>query len=473
MQLTRIFSLFFTAIVALSLIYTGSGCANIVPPSGGPRDTLAPQIIRVSPANETKHFNEKKITFGFDEYVELNDAYKNMVISPLPKIMPQVDRKLKTVTIRLKDSLEKNTTYVFNFKDVIKDLNEGNKAKDLLYVVTTGDYFDSLQLSGNIKMAKTAKADSTLTVMLHSNLEDSAVAKQRPMYIAKVDTSGDFLFRYLKPGTYRLYGLKDEGGSYLYTSPQQVFAFADSPVVVSTTPPEPIRLYAYAEEEDKEASEKEEPELNKKERRIKFQTNLQGNSQDLLEPFKITFPNALKTYNPEKMVLSTDSTFTPETTHKFTLDSTRHEITMNIPWKEGTLYNLVLAKDFATDSLDRGLLKPDTIRFTTKAVKDYGRAELTFNNLDTSLHPVLLISQGGNIKNSFPLTANILKIDLYNPGDYEISVLYDRNNNGKWDPGDFYNHIQPELIIPLDRKLNFKANWDLEPEINLKSPPAK
>ncbi|WP_090393268.1 Ig-like domain-containing domain [Niabella drilacis] len=472
MQIKRLIGLCFTAVTALLLIYTGSGCANIVAPSGGPRDSLPPQIVRADPPNESKHFDQKKIVFYFNEYVELNDVYQNLVVSPLPKMVPQVDRKLKTVTVKLKDTLKANTTYVLNFTNVIKDITEGNKAKDMLYVVTTGDYFDSLQLSGNVKMAQTVKPDSTLTVMLHSNLDDSAVYKQNPDYIARLDSSGNFLFRYLRPGTYRLYAIKSEGGAYIYTSKQQVFAFADSAIEITPTPPPPVRLYAYAEEEKAQGSgTEEEPELDKKEKRLKFQSNLQSGKQDLLAPVRLTFPSALKNFFPEKMVLTTDSTYTPATGYKFTLDSTRRIITMNIEWKEGTRYNLILPKDFASDSLDRGLLKPDTLQFATMERKEYGQAQITFNNLDTSVHPVLLMSQGGSLRNAFPLRTNILDIDLYAPGEYELQILFDRNGNGKWDPGNFDKHIQPEIIVPLDRKLTFKANWTLEPEINLKPPP--
>lgn len=472
MQIKRLIGLFFAVATALLLIYSGSGCANIIAPSGGPRDSLPPQIVRVDPPNQSKHFDQQKITFYFNEYVDLNDVYQNLVVSPLPKSLPRVDRKLKTVTVRLNDSLKKNTTYVLNFTNAIKDITENNKAKDMLYVVTTGDYFDSLQLSGNVKMAKTVKPDSTLTVMLYSNLADSAVLKQNPDYIARLDSTGDFLFRYLRPGTYRLYATKSSG-SYMYTSKQQVFAFADSPVVISTVPPPPIRLYAYVEEEEAQAGKagSEEPEPDKKEKRLKFQANVQSGKQDLLAPLQLIFPTALKNYFPEKMVLTTDSTYTPVTGYKFTLDSTRRVITMNIQWKEGTQYNLILPKDFASDSLDRGLLKPDTLKFVTMERKEYGQARLTFNNLDTSVHPVLLTSLGGVQKNAFPLKTNILEIDLYAPGEYDLQILFDRNGNGQWDPGNFEKHIQPEIIVPLDRKLNFKANWLLEPEINLKPPP--
>ncbi|MCH5690141.1 Ig-like domain-containing protein [Niabella sp. W65] len=146
--------------------------------------------MSVNPENKTLNFKQKEIKIEFDEYVELNDIYKNLIVSPLPKIMPDVSRKLRTVTVKIKDTLQPNTTYVYNFANAIKDLNEGNKGKDLLYVVSTGNYIDSMELSGRVKMARTGKADSTLSVMLYSNLDDSAVMKERPRYVTTVDSSG-------------------------------------------------------------------------------------------------------------------------------------------------------------------------------------------------------------------------------------------------------------------------------------------
>lgn len=454
---------------AMAWMLGNSGCASVVPPSGGPRDSLAPQVAHVEPANETKFFKDKRITFSFNEYVDLDNVYKNLIISPLPKVFPDVQRKLKTVVVKLKDSLQPNTTYVFNFTNVVKDVNEGNKVKDLLYVVSTGAYFDSLQLSGNVRMANNGKPDSTISVMLHTNMDDSAVAKERPRYVAHVDSSGNFLFRYLAPGTYRVYALKDESGSYLYTSNKQVFAFADNPVVLSPQPPPPLHLYAYSGEEE-EKQPPQQPEGNKKEKRLKFTTNLQGTQQDLLEPLIITFENPLKIFDPAKMQLSTDSAFVTATGQKFSIDSTRRIVTMNVTWQEATRYNLILDKEFASDSSDRQLLKTDTLTFTTRAKKDYGQAKITFRNVDLSVNPVLLILQGGKVKDGFPITGNVLELALYNPGEYDLQILHDTNKNGKWDPGVFFTeHRQPEMVFPLDRKLIIKPNWSTEPEIIIKN----
>lgn len=55
-----------------------------------------------------------------------------------------------------------------------------------------------------------------------------------------------------------------------------------------------------------------------------------------------------------------------------------------------------------------------------------------------------------------------------NPGDYKISVIIDSNNNGRWDPGNFYTKKEPEKVTlykSLENKFTFpvRANWELGP----------
>ncbi len=51
---------------------------------------------------------------------------------------------------------------------------------------------------------------------------------------------------------------------------------------------------------------------------------------------------------------------------------------------------------------------------------------------------------------------------LFMPGEYEVRILYDTNQNGVWDPGDFSKHLQPEIVVPIKRKINVKSDWDNE-----------
>ena len=100
-------------LIAFSLM-NGSGCANIIPPMGGPRDSLPPQLLKATPGDSTRNFSGNKITFTFDEFVDVQNIQENLSVSPLPKMNPSVEFKLNTVTVKLKYTLESNTTYILD-----------------------------------------------------------------------------------------------------------------------------------------------------------------------------------------------------------------------------------------------------------------------------------------------------------------------------------------------------------------------
>ena len=464
---------FFLLILLIPKIMVLTGCASIIPPTGGPRDTIPPVLLKSTPGDSSKNFKDKTITFTFDEYVELQDAQTNLLVSPLPKIPPFVEAKLKTVIVKIKDTLEPNTTYYYNFGKSIKDYTEGNVLPNFSYIFSTGNIIDSLEFSGKVVLAETGGVDSTLIVMLHKNPDDSAVIKDSPRYIARLDSMGNYHFRYLPSGTFYLYALKDQGNTGKYLSPSQLFAFADSPV--ETRPgAQPVTLYAFVEK-------KEEPRpgaqvsFNRgtggrtEERRLKFSTTTSnGNEQDLLTSFSILFDTPLRNFDSSKLELSTDSSFIKDTTYSWEQDSLKKKLTLNIKWKENTFYNLILDKEFASDTSGRKLLKTDTIKFHTKKPADYGSLKISFNNFDSTKNPVLQVIQAGTLVNSFPVTKPDLLVPMIVPGDYELRMLYDQNKNGKWDTGDFFGkRIQPEKVRPLNKKITIKASWDNEYEVTL------
>ncbi|QOI96780.1 MAG: Ig-like domain-containing protein [Flammeovirgaceae bacterium] len=60
------------------------------------------------------------------------------------------------------------------------------------------------------------------------------------------------------------------------------------------------------------------------------------------------------------------------------------------------------------------------------------------------------------------------RFDNLLPGEYQIRVVLDKNDNGKWDPGNYHLNIEPEMITFYtddtgSKKLNLKANWELGP----------
>ncbi len=188
----------------------------------------------------------------------------------------------------------------------------------------------------------------------------------------------------------------------------------------------------------------------------------------MLENFFFHFETPLKNFDSTKIRLTTDCTFIPVNGYHWEFDSTMKTATLLYQWKEKTLYNFILEKEFATDTLGQQLLKGDTLSFSTKATAEYGKLSLRFRNLDLSKNPVLQFVQNNAVIKSFPLTSEVLTQPLFLPGEYNLRILYDNNKNGKWDPGEFFGkHLQPELVKPLERKINVRPNWSDEIQIAL------
>ena len=464
----RIF-LCFLIILSVLKIAVLSGCANIIPPTGGDRDSLPPHLVKVTPPDSSTNFSKKTITFTFDEYItEPQDFFKNLIVSPTYVKAPVYEVKLRTLTINIKDTLEPNTTYYYNFGDAIKDVNEGNVLHDFSYIFTTGNIIDTLQLAGKVLLAETGGTDSTLYVMLYKSGVDSAVINDRPRYIARVDGKGNFRFLYLPSGSYFIY-VMNEGRLY---SERSLFGFSDSAVEIKPNAP-PVTIYAFVETKEQTPVSTinfgggNRPGVKSDERRLRFSTNLSGNSQDLLGDFNLKFEQPLRNFDSTKLQLSTDSAFN-STAGSWQMDSLKKNLTLKINWKENTLYHLILDKDFAEDSSGRKLLKTDTISFTTRKQGDYGSLKISFTNIDLSKNPVLQVSQNGTVVKTFPLSAAELYRPLFSPGEYELSILYDENKNGHWDPGKFFEgKKQPELVKPLNKKITIRSNWDNEFEITL------
>lgn len=78
----RFFILFITLFVLAAFnVIINSGCANIIPPSGGPRDSIPPVPLKFTPSDSTLHFNGKHITITFNEYINLQNVREQMIIS--------------------------------------------------------------------------------------------------------------------------------------------------------------------------------------------------------------------------------------------------------------------------------------------------------------------------------------------------------------------------------------------------------
>jgi hypothetical protein len=213
------------------LVLVLTSCAKRGSITGGLKDTIAPILKASYPKNFSINFKGDEIKLVFDENIKLKNLNKQLIISPPmknePLILPTTVSKF--ITIKIKDTLQPNTTYSFNFGQSIADNNEGNPLNQFKYVFSTGSYIDSLALGGRVKDAYNKEVESFVSVMLYeinAAFKDSIVYKENPRYITNtLDSLKTFRLENLKAGKYLLVAMKDNGGNNKFNPKKDKIGF--------------------------------------------------------------------------------------------------------------------------------------------------------------------------------------------------------------------------------------------------------
>jgi len=459
-------SLFIKIILALYLAPSMISCANIVPPGGGPRDSIPPYPVLSNPKDSAINIQPKEIVIGFNEYITTTNLQENVVVSPSMKSNPLIESNLNKIRIRIKDSLMPNTTYSIQFGNAIRDVNEGNIAQNYTYVFSTGNQIDSGSIQGTVLVAESGKSDSTLIVVLQPTDNDTAIFKNRPAYYTKINGKGKFAFKYLPFTQYHVFVLPNDY-TKKYDDSTKLFAFLDNPVKVSNNK-DSIKLYAFQafqKIEKKKINNNNNKLLKRNTPTLKYSKSLEGKEQDLLHPLQLFFETPIHLNDSFPIVLTdTLNNITKGFTVK--LDSSNaNKIEINYAWPSNTKFHLLIPQRSLKDSLENILIKSDTLAFTTKPTTAYGACAIKVNGYEAYHNPILLLTQDDKIRFSFPINTANFNVAQLPPGDYQIKILEDDNKNGKWDTGKFgfgKGKQQPEKVWVLPNKLTIRADWENE-----------
>ena len=205
-----------------------ASCANRGQgPQGGPRDSIPPAILKEVPVNGTLNFNAKEILVYFDEYIQMNDVQKHVLISPPQQTPPEVKAIGKHMSVVFQEQLQDSTTYTIDFGAAICDYNEKTPLEGYVFSFSTGDVIDSLAISGTIYNAANLDPVTEVLVGIHRNPHDSAFTSLPFSRITRANSEGHFTIHNIQPGTYRIYALNDISRDYLY-QPGEAFAWSDS-----------------------------------------------------------------------------------------------------------------------------------------------------------------------------------------------------------------------------------------------------
>ncbi|MES2558639.1 MAG: Ig-like domain-containing protein [Bacteroidota bacterium] len=215
----------------LASILLLASCAQIVAPTGGPKDDQPPKVEKEQPANKSIHFSEQKITLKFDEYVQLKDVEEQVIISPPMEDKPIFTVSGKTIVIELPGKLQPGITYTINFGNSIVDNHESNVLSSYSYIFSTGPHIDTLQINGSIKQAFDLKTEKGLSVCLYpiDIFTDSTIFNNKPHYFTKTNDAGLFTLPNLPDEYFKLIVFKDENKNLKYNQ-SELIAFTEKSV---------------------------------------------------------------------------------------------------------------------------------------------------------------------------------------------------------------------------------------------------
>jgi uncharacterized protein (DUF2141 family) len=218
------------------LWYVVMSCATQSTPMGGPKDSIPPTVTRYIPKPNQTNFKGKEITVEFSEAIVLNNPKEEIIL--IPSTGKKTEFKLKGNTLVIIPELpwRDSTTYNVNFREGVKDITEGNPAKDrtkgepedLHLAFSTGPIIDTLSISGNVKNGLNETIPENITIALY-NTDTFDIFDDTPDYFTKSNKEGRFSITNLKKGNYRLYAFEDKNKNLKAETRSEKFGFvADS-----------------------------------------------------------------------------------------------------------------------------------------------------------------------------------------------------------------------------------------------------
>lgn len=379
---------------------------------------------------------------------------------------------------------------------------------------------------------ETADFVNVMLYEIDSTYTDSAIYKETPNYVLNtLDSLNTFTLENLKEGTYRMVALKEENSDLRFDSKRDLIGFISEDIQVPTDQDYEIKLYKQLADRDLKRPTHEaknrihvgytggldglqikaaDESLIKKSRITKLDKKdtlqywfepiknldsilVKGSWDDYEDEFMVQLKDlkkdSLKISKYGEFKLRTDielSATTPmelldpskitlidkdSTSINFTtrLDSLLNIATVAFDKEENQRYELQLYPGAITDFYGETHTDTLKLKYSTRAIRDYGN--------------ILLDVQG---EGPFPVIVQIVSTDLkviaeqvarasgkyefllIDPATYYLRVIYDTNDNGIYDPGNYLLQRQPERVQYFPSQVRLQPNWEINEVIKLK-----
>lgn len=164
-------------------------------------------------------------------------------------------------------------------------------------------------------------------------------------------------------------------------------------------------------------------------------------------------------------ILDKDSTVVP---FKASINKLTSVIHLKFDKKENEKYAIKIYPNAFTDFFEA---TNDTLgyRASTKELSAYGNIKVSLKNAPKTPLVVQLVTKKGEVKYEKTGTGVFIFDFLnVNPDTYNLRVVFDDNNNKKFDTGHYLKKIQPERVAYHPEEIEIRANWDVDEQFTLK-----
>ena len=522
--------------VGLVMALNLASCASSGTLGGGPEDKRPPKLVGdKSSVPYLLHCTDRKFTFTFDEFVEVKDAIKQVLVSPPLVYIPKIKARGKVVEFAFneKEVLKENTTYIIQFGEAIRDFRASNALQNFKYVFSTGGIIDSLVVKGKVIDETKGEGVDGISVLLFDDLRDSAIVQKKPFYFTKTNKKGEFTLENLRQDTFRLVAIKDENGNLQFDELTEAIGFDSKWVTWADSTTEVRQLVlSKSEVEPRFAGYKQrgygslgikwhtDPKL-KPEARLEpspehFESWMKGDSL-ILHYHYLSPPDSMELLTGGKTIkMAVPDTAVHAKGLKYQLEFGSQGIvpgdTLWIDWERPPLdidENLIRLADSSEtlrftmvkkDAKKTGIfanMKPnhmydltllpgavrdysgishDTIsqRFKTYAPEKLSKLTIDIQGLDSTKQYLVYLTKGNKILKSEKIQQQIrliLFFDKLKSDTYSLQLAEDINGNGRIDGANYWEQRLAEKVQSFPLE-KLRESWTLETVIDIRQKPA-
>ncbi len=227
-----------------------------------------------------------------------------------------------------------------------------------------------------------------------------------------------------------------------------------------------LMKYSDPKEKPKKRRRKAEQEDDKPEPipQFSWETNL-SSTMELNGLIKLTAPEPVE-YFDESMVnlyLTKDTLKTP-LEFKFTeIESAYRSYMVSYKWEPETEYTFSIDSAACTNIF--GITSQTlTRRFKAREEDYYGSITFMFSNVEMPmLVQILKNNDEEEVLRQQRFDENgAVTFEYLAPEKYKVKVIYDENDNGKWDGGSYQDKIQPERVAYVQEVVKVRSNWSID-----------